>query len=395
MADKASGWVSGWGYMPIKFAVLGLALLLAGCGNLPRGSGIEREVLAHSEDTVAGTKTAEQPGVPSEFAVEPISRDNLGRYAKWPSVGVKSMPWIKRVEQPNSRIIAPGDSVSIVLWSTEENSLLGSPGQRTVILPPMQLSSSGQVFLPYIGKIKLSGMSPDHARSAVETAYAAVMPSTQVQLSMTEGRQNTVSAVDGLVRPGPYPLPDQNVTVLDLVALAGGVAPTIVNPQIRLQRGDRTYGTALSRLLDDTAMNTTLVGGDRVFVEDDDRYFLSLGAAGTRAQHRFPQTKVTALDALSLIGGLAPDRANARGILILRSYPQNTVRRDGSGPRHARTIFTVDLTNADGLFSAGQFQINDGDLIYVTESPLIGTRNVFGVIGSVFGLTNQASVISN
>ncbi len=381
--------------MPMRFAVLGLALLLASCGNLPRGAGIEREVLAHSEDTVAGTETAEQAGVPSEFAVEPISRDNLTRYAKWPSVGVKSMPWIKRVAQSNSRIIAPGDSVAIVLWSTEENSLLGGPNQRVVTLPPMQLSSNGQVFLPYIGQIKLSGMSPEHARSAIETAYAAVMPSTQVQLNLTEGRQSTVSAVDGLVRPGPYPLPDQNVTVLDLVAQAGGVSPRIVNPQIRLQRGDRTYGTALSRLLDDTTLNTTLVGGDRVFVEDDDRYFLSLGAAGTRAQHRFPQAEVTALDALSLIGGLAAERANARGILILRTYPQNAVRRDGSGPRHARTIFTVDLTNADGLFSAGQFQIEDGDLIYVTESPLIGTRNVFGVIGSVFGLTNQVAAIGS
>lgn len=381
--------------MPTKFVVLGLVLLLAGCGNLPRGAGIEREVLAHGKDTVAGTKTADHPGVPSEFAVEPISRDNLSRYAKWPGIGAQSMPWIKRVNQPSSRIIAPGDSVSIVLWSTEENSLLGGPNQRIVTMPPMQLSSSGQVFLPYIGQIKLSGMSPEHARSAIETAYAAVMPSAQVQLNMTEGRQSTVSAVDGMVHPGPYPLPDQNVTVLDLVALAGGVAPNIVNPQIRLQREDHTYGIALSRLLEDTAMNTTLIGGDRVFVEDDDRYFLSLGAAGTRAQHRFPQARVTALDALSLIGGLAADRANARGILILRSYPQDTVRRDGSGPRHARTIFTVDLTNADGLFSAGQFQIEAGDLIYVTESPLIGTRNVFGVIGSVFGLTNQANSVAN
>ena len=64
----------GVAHMPLKFAILGLALLLAGCGNLPRGAGIEREVLARSEDTVAGTETAEQPGVPSEFAVEPISR---------------------------------------------------------------------------------------------------------------------------------------------------------------------------------------------------------------------------------------------------------------------------------------------------------------------------------
>jgi polysaccharide export outer membrane protein len=164
---------------------------------------------------------------------------------------------------------------------------------------------------------------------------------------------------------------------------------------VRLQRGSHTYGISLSRLVQDSALNTTLQGGDRIFVEEDKRYFLSLGAAGSKAQHHFTQDRISALDALSIIGGLAAERANAQGILVLRTYPAKSVRRDGSGPRHIRTIFTLDLTSADGLFSAGEFQIRPGDLIYVTESPLIGTRNVFGVIGSVFGLTNQANSVAN
>ena len=71
------------------------------------------------------------------------------------------------------------------------------------------------------------------------------------------------------------------------------------------------------------------------------------------------------------------------------------VRADGSGPRHARTIFTIDLTSADGLFSAGEFRIQPGDLIYVTESPLIGTRSALQLIGSVFGLAVRAGKIGN
>ena len=71
------------------------------------------------------------------------------------------------------------------------------------------------------------------------------------------------------------------------------------------------------------------------------------------------------------------------------------MRADGSGPRHERTIFTIDLTTADGLFSAGEFAIQPGDLIYVTESPLIGTRNALGLIGAIFGLAVDADKLNN
>lgn len=386
--------------MPFKTVLLGLFILLTACGNLPRGAGIERELLAHRNDVQKadgsiGKTTGAVDEVPAAFAVEPITGDSLEQYENWPAVGAKSRSWIKRVDQPNSRIIAPGDTVNITVWNAEENGLLTTPGQRVMSMAPIQVSSSGQIFLPYVGQLKISGMSPDHARAEIEKAYASVAPSAQVQLALAEGRQSTVSVVAGVGNPGAFPLADQDMTVLDILADSGGVLATFKNPQLRLQRGEQTYGIPLDRVLNDTALNTTLQGGDRIYVEDDDRYFLSLGAAGTKAQHVFPQQQVTALDALSIIGGLAADRANAKGVMVLRSYPAKAVRRDGSGPRHARTIFTLDLTTADGLFSAGEFQIQPGDLIYATESPLIGTRNVFGVIGTVFGLANQAASVGN
>ena len=382
--------------MPSKLFTIGLVLLLAACGTLPRGAGLESEVLAGQNQVVKadgniGTAGDDATELPAEFAVETVTRANLAKFASWPAVGEKPRAWIARVDQPNTRILAPGDTVDIVIFSTEDNGLLTGPGQRMTNLPAMQISSSGQVFLPYVGAIKISGMSPDHAREVIQTAYTKASPSVQVQLSAQEGRGNTASVLSGVGKPGAYPLLDRDFTILDLLAVAGGLSDKLVNPQLRLQRGSKTYAISAKRLMDDTSLNTTLVGGDRVFVDEDDRTYLSLGATGTEASHRFTKDQITALEALSQIGGLSDARANAKGILILRSYPASSVRRDGKGPRHLRTIFTLDLTSADGLFSAGQFLIRPGDVIYATESPLIGARNIFGVIGSVFGLANQAS----
>jgi polysaccharide biosynthesis/export protein len=380
--------------MPFKSALIGLALLLAGCNSFPSGAGLESEVLKHGDEVVAGTATATSAGVPAEFAVETVTRDNLARFAHWPAVGEPGLPWIGRVDQPNDRIVSPGDTVELTIWNTEGNSLLTAPGQRFITLPPMQVSTDGTIFLPYIGETRIGGLSTEGARSAVQTAYATVSPSTQASLALAEGRQSSVSLISGVTKPGVFPLPDQDMTLLEVLAQAGGTEPNFVNPQVRLQRGNRTYGISMARLLADAALNTTLVGGDRVYVEEDKRYFLSLGAASKETQVHFPRDHVSALDAVSLIGGLTDDRANAGGILILRRFPDSAVRRDGSGPRHVRTIFTVDLTSADGLFSAGQFQINAGDLIYITEAPMIDTARTLGLIGVAFGLGNSAQDLS-
>ena len=366
----------------------GLVLVLAACGAGPRGAGLQSEVLANA--TAAG-KSAVEDALPGEFAVEPITRDSLGRYAGWPARSQgRGYSWPKG-SGGQAKTVNAGDVVSISVWVSEDNSLLTAPGQRVVELPPMTVSPSGNVFLPYVGQIDIGNQSQESARAEIEAAYTKVAPSAQVQMRSVEGRQSSASVVSGVSKPGSYPLSDAGVTVLDMVALAGGVPEAIKNPQLRLQRGDTTYGISLDRVMKDTALNIGMRGGDRVFVESDERYFLSLGASGTRAQHYFPQDRLTALDAMSIIGGLEDTRADAQGILILRAYDPGDVRADGSGPRHARTIFTIDLTSADGLFSAGEFRIQPGDLIYVTESPLVGTKNVLSLIGTVFGLADRVT----
>lgn len=366
-------------------AVVGILLLVSACSSLPRGAGLQSEVLAPPATDEQGLPLAQ------DFAVETVTRDNLAAFAQWPAIGESHLSWIERVNQPNNRIIAPGDTVTVIVWTTEENGLLTGAGQRFVSLPELRVSPGGSVFLPYLGEIRISGMAPETARERIEERYMEVIPSAQVQFDLVASRMSTVSLVGGVGAPGVYPLPDQNYTVLELLAMGGGVSQALNNPRIRLQRGDRIYGTSVERLLETPRLNTTLVGGDRVYVEADDRRFLSLGAAGQEAVHPFPRDRLSALEAMSIIGGVSDSRANIQGILVLRRYPQSAVRADRTGPAHARTVFVIDLTTADGLFSAGEFLIRDGDLVYVTESPLTGTQTIFNLIGSAFGLVSRVA----
>lgn len=366
-----------------RFAVLVLFLVVAAC-NTPRGAGFESEVLA------AGDAVDAQGNPVYDFSVFSVTRASLPLLAAWPRISTKSYSWIRQQTQPQSLVIASGDMLEISIWDAEENSLLTAPGQRVAKLQNVTVGADGRIFLPFVGELKVSGMAPATARAQIEGILLNTVPSAQVQLSVVPGRSNTANLVTGVRSPGVYPLADRNVSLLTLIATGGGVPDSIRNPQVRLFRGSKVYGIGVDRLFEDPALDTTIEGGDRVLIEADERYFLSLGATSSEALHPFPKENVSALDALAIVGGVSDTRADPQGILILREYapsdvvpvPAGTLPTP-AGPPHDRVVFTIDLTDADGLFSAAKFMIQPGDLVYGTESPLGTATTILSVFGTV------------
>jgi polysaccharide export outer membrane protein len=247
--------------------------------------------------------------------------------------------------------------------------------------------------MPYVGDVNVRGLTPDLARRKLQEALEPVVPSAQVQLAMAEGRGNSVDLVSGVANPGTYPMPDRNYTVMGLIAAGGGISPTLNNPQIRLVRGQNIYGTSVERLLDNPRLDTLLRGGDRVFVEEDSRYFLSFGATGKEDLHIFTKDEMSAMDAMSVAGGFQDGKADPKGLLILREYPASAIAPGQRGPRQQRVVFSLDLTSADGLFSARQFQINPGDLVMATESPINDALTISNIFGNFFGVFSRAGII--
>lgn len=369
--------------------ILSRVLALVCCGVLaaceaPRGAGLRTEVLAVQQDYSSDGVETE-----ADFTVYSVTRTSLPVLQSWPYTGPARRNWISRTEQPASLIIAPGDTLNVTVWDADDNSLLAGAGQRAAQLQDVLVSSGGVIFLPFVGEMRVAGMSPQSARNRIQERYADTSPSAQVQVTVVPGRANTVSLVAGVTAPGVYPLADRDVTLLNMLSEGGGARPNLVNPQVQLLRGNNVYGTSLARLYDNPSLDTTLVGGDRIVIEEDERYFLSLGATGSEALHIFPKDHMTALDALSIVGGINDNRANPQGILILREYPRSAIRSDLSGPPKERIVFTIDLTSADGLFSAGEFHIMSGDLVYATESPVTAAATIFGLLGAVLGVANQ------
>ena len=364
---------------PVRsLALLALTVLLGACA-LPQDLGEERQILKGADDPAA------------TFAVQTVTRDTLPALKSWPnSHPTANLGWITRSATAPDPLIAAGDRLDLVIWDNDESSLLSSPEQKVVNLPGLTVSSKGTVFLPYADEVYIAKLTPDEARKAIQDRLTTIIPTAQVQLQFSSGSLNSVELVSGVSNPGVFPLANRSTTLTSIIALGGGIPSGVPNPQVNLSRGGKLFRVSAETLLSNPDLDTTLRGGDKIFVEPDKRYFLALGAAGREAIVNFTHDHVTALDAMALMGGVNQTSANPKGILVLRDYPQSAVRADGKGPSRDRMVFVLDLTNADGLFSAGEFTIQDRDLVLVTQSELVNTRTIFGLIGSIFGLANTA-----
>lgn len=363
------------------FVILGCALF-AGC-SLPRGAALTSEVLS------------EQKKDDPTFQVVTVDRATMAKLASWPKPGsVGASGWIGAQRGPESQIIRSNDRVTVTIWDSQENSLLTPAGAKIVTIPEMGVSSSGTIFMPYVGNILVRGLTPPEARETLQKALAGIAPTAQVQISVQPGHGNAVDVVAGVSRPGSYPLPDRNSTILSVLAQAGGVAPGLRHPLVRLIRDGKTYEVRAERLFKEAALNTTLQGQDKIMVQEDDRYFTSLGASGAERVVNFEKENITALEAMSMVGGLNDSRANPKGVLVLREYPASQLRSDGKGPAMSQVVFTFDLTSAEGLFSARNFLIHPKDTILVTESPVAATGAILGLLSATLGVANTASDIA-
>lgn len=369
-------------FLPSLLAVTSLILLATGCSRLPGGAPASEEIIKEAGEVDAG------------FALYQVNRALLPSVAQWPLTGKQEgLSWLRASHGAKTQIIQPGDTLTLRIWDSSDNSLLTSQEQKNVQLQDVRVAANGTIFMPYVGSVNVLGLTPDLAREELQVELEAIVPSAQLQLDMQEGRNNSVDLVSGVAQPGIYPMPNRNFSVMGLISAGGGISSNLNNPQIRLVRGRSIYGTSVDALLNDPGKDSLLRGGDRVFVEEDERYFLSFGATGKEDLHIFTKDQMSAMDAISVAGGFQDSRADPQGLLVLREYDVAAVAPGQRGPRETRVVFTLDLTSADGLFSARNFQINPGDLVMATEAPINDALTISNLVGNFFGVFSRAGVL--
>lgn len=295
--------------------------------------------------------------------------------------------------------ISPGDVLGLTIFeNVKDDPLLGNTGQRVSALTDVQVDGQGYIFVPYAGKIKAAGQSPDSLRNVITKKLDTQTPDPQVLVQRVAGDGATVSISGFAGAQGIIPIERPTRTLSTMLAKAGGVT---IEPEvaiIRVTRGSKTGRVWLQDLNSNPQLDIALRAGDKIFVDRDTRAFTALGATGSQNRVPFTTQTLSAIEALATVGGLSSGTADPTGVFVFRNEPAaiaNAVlgRKDLQGEQ--RMVYVLDLTQPTGMFEARDFLIRDGDTVYVTEAPFVQWNKTLSAITGTTGAANNLANAGN
>ena len=293
-----------------------------------------------------------------------------------------------------SDTIRAGDTLGLTIWENVSDPLLGAPGASATPLEEVQVDGSGFIFIPYAGRVRAAGNSPEALRRIITAKLDKQTPDPQVLVSRLAGDGATVSVVGGVSGQGIYAIERPTRTLASMLARAGGISVEAKIAQITIIRGKQRGKIWFEDLYKHPELDIALRGGDRILVEEDTRAFTALGATG--AQNRVPFTTQTlsAIEAIAQVGGLSSNLADPTGVFVFRNEPEeiaNAVlnRKDLTGAQ--RMVYVLDLTEPNGMFQARDFVVRDGDTVYVTEAPFVQWSKT---LAAITGSLNSANTLN-
>ncbi|WP_108884934.1 polysaccharide biosynthesis/export family protein [Pseudoprimorskyibacter insulae] len=315
-----------------------------------------------------------------------------------PSLGFSDQ--FKNAGQIGSDTIRAGDTLGLTVWENVDDGLLVPTTANSTILDEVQVDGSGFIFVPYAGRIKAAGNTPEGVRRIITAKLADQTPDPQVEVRRIAGDGSTVSLVGAIGTQGVFAIERPTRTLSAMLARAGGIAIKPDVAQVVVNRGSETGKIWFQDLYDYPALDIALRPGDRILVEEDQRSFTALGATGAQSLVEFQTRTLSALEAIAQVGGLAPTAADPTGVFVFRNEPADIANRvlgrdDLTGDQ--RLVYVLDLTEPNGMFMARDFAIRDDDTLYVTEAPYAQWNKTIaaltGSLSAVNTLNTAASTV--
>ena len=378
--------------------MIGAAIVLAGCTSMPM-----------SGPTIGAIETAalESDSTLQPFAFAAITPETLEVLDR------------RRREPPSDLTrgggqnfqLKIGDVVSVTIWEAVEGGVFSGNGMgnRASGLPRQRIGDSGAISVPYAGRIRAAGRTPEAVASAIVAALEGKAIEPQVLVTLDTSPVSAVTVIgDALGKAGRIPLAGVGERVLDVLATAGGASIPAHQALVRLTRGDAQAETHLSRILREPAQNVRVMPGDVLTVMNSNESYSVMGAANRPRRMSFSAEIMPLDEALADVGGLSDNSASPSAVYVFRYEPTELARQlppvpdrapEGREPPSAGTsaglmspvVYNLDLSDPGSFFLARRFVVQDGDIIYVANADFANAQKVLRVFASV--LTPAAATL--
>jgi polysaccharide export outer membrane protein len=301
-------------------------------------------------------------------------------------------------------LIGEGDLLDISIFEPS-GALFGSGGVSAGLvrsgnqaLPKVTVDRTGAVAVPFAGSVRVAGLNTTQAAAAIRVALAGKVANPQVVVSISENTFNTVTVLGEVREPGKAPLSMNAHGILDVIALRGGFARPPEDIVVSIQRNGQTYTAPLTAVTTEFGQNITLARGDQVNLIYRPRRYSTFGALGAISQQEMGPGALTLAGAISKVGGLDTNSANARSVLIFRFERPELAQALGIAQtptqRGVPVVYRVNLEEGSGFFVANNFEIQPDDILFVPRSDSAELSKFFTLVQTFTRVIYDISVTS-
>jgi polysaccharide export outer membrane protein len=175
-------------------------------------------IFAWSQTFIAAQSASQPPAQKPQPSVPPAS-------------GVPAVPGA--IMPPAGYVIGPDDVLSIVFWREKELS-------ADVVVRP-----DGMISLPLLDEISVVGLTPAELREKVMAEAGKLVEDANATVVVKQINSRRVFITGTVTKPGAYQLTGP-MTVVQLIALAGGLLEFAEGTKIKIMRTEKAAPVALS-----------------------------------------------------------------------------------------------------------------------------------------------------
>ena len=273
--------------------------------------------------------------------------------------------------------VGPGDILDIVVWDHPELTMPAGE-RRTPEESGIKVQPDGTFFYPFVGQIPAKGLTPTVIRENLTLKLAEFIPDPQIEVRVVGYQSQSVSVTGEVNTPSRLPLTDVPLTMLEAIDEAGGLTEKADASGVTIRRGGRIYAVDLNAFLKHglSGNNPMMLHGDVINIPElkvQEAYLL--GQLVKPATVDLSRDDITLTQAITRVGGLQEERADARGIFVFRNTPGQI------------TVYQLDASSPAAFLLGTRFTILPGDVVYVTTAPLSRwNRIISNLLPSLMGV---------
>lgn len=319
-----------------------------------------------------------------------------------------------RDDRPKSLTLGPGDGLQLSIYQVDaagaftQNQMssvaVQGGGQGAAPLPKAYMSGltigeDGYISVPYAGRVHIAGLTIDGAQKLIENRLRNMLTDPQVSLNVVANASNLVTVTGAVKVPGRYPLSSAGETLVDILATAGGSLSQQSDTWLEVTRRGQLISVPLQKLLRMPAANIHVDKGDLINVVVKARTYQVFGAAKQPSEYpvRDDDDGETVAKGLAHAGGLIDSQADSRGVFLFRyerpkvveefKQPLQVIQAEAQplvDPVTGRVpvVYAFDMSKPKGYFMAMHFQMQSGDVLFISNARLVEWLKVINLLGT-------------